>query len=190
MQNAYHIVNGITYYRLVAAPVLLLFILTGQQDVFKWLLALSFFTDAIDGYLARRYKVVSVMGAKLDSIADDLTVLMAIVGLLVWHWPFIVQEYAWVLLLLLLFLVQLSLAFIKYGRATSFHTYLAKVAAVFQGIFLVLAFFQPSPSQGLFYVAVAVTALDIIEETIMVLLLPTWQADVKGLHEAWKRRRE
>ena len=116
--NSYYVVNGITFYRLIAAPALLLLILTEQRDLFKWLLAFSFFTDAIDGYLARRYKVVSVMGAKLDSLADDLTVLVAVVGLFVWHWPFIVQEYVWVVLLALLFLIQLVSALIRESHIT------------------------------------------------------------------------
>lgn len=187
--KSYYIVNGITFYRLLAAPILLLLILTGQRDVFKWMLALSFLTDAVDGYLARRYKVVSVMGAKLDSIADDLTVLMAIVGLFVWHWPFVVQQKLWVLILLLLFILQLVSALIRYGKTTSFHTYLAKVAAVFQAVFLIATFFLPAPPQLLFYAAAVVTALNMIEEFIMVMLLPTWQADVRGLHQVSKRKR-
>ncbi|MGK6351420.1 CDP-alcohol phosphatidyltransferase family protein [Parapedobacter sp. DT-150] len=186
--TSYYIVNGITFYRLIAAPVLLLLIFTGQRDIFKWLLAFSFFTDAIDGYLARKYKAVSVMGARLDSIADDLTVLVAIIGLFAWHWSFIRQEYLWILLLLLLFVVQLVFALIRYGKTTSFHTYLAKAAAVFQGLFLVFTFFLPSPPLLLFYVAMVLTALDIIEETVMVILLPTWEADVSGLYQLLKRR--
>src|SRR5687767_4320299 len=82
-KKSYYIINGITLYRLIAAPFLLFLILTRQSDLFKWLLAFSFFTDAIDGYLARKYKVVSVMGAKLDSLGDDLTVIVGVIGLFV-----------------------------------------------------------------------------------------------------------
>lgn len=53
-KTCYYIINGITLYRLLAAPVLVLLILTHQVNVFKWLLAVSFFTDLIDGWLARR----------------------------------------------------------------------------------------------------------------------------------------
>ncbi|QNL48016.1 CDP-alcohol phosphatidyltransferase family protein [Olivibacter sp. SDN3] len=187
--NSYYIVNGITFYRLIVAPVLLLFIFTEQREIFKWLLAFSFFTDAIDGYLARKYKVVSVMGSKLDSLADDLTILVAIVGLFFWHWSFIVAEYLWISLLFILYLVQLVFALIRYKKTTSFHTYLAKIAAIFQAVFLVLTFFLSSPPTLFFYAAAAITALDIIEETIMVYLLPKWQADVKGLHEVLQQRR-
>lgn len=183
-------VNGITFYRLIAAPFLLILIFNNQLDLFKWLLAISFFTDAIDGYLARKYKAVSVMGAKLDSIADDMTVLIALVGLFVWNKAFLKQEYIWVISLSILFAVQLVFALIRYKKLTSFHTYLAKVAAVFQAVFLILSFFLPAPILPLFYITVLITALDIIEETMMVALLPNWQSDVKSLYHAIKQKKD
>jgi len=190
-KNSYYIINGITFYRLLAAPVLLLLILLRQPDVFKWLLAFSFFTDAIDGYLARKYRTVSVMGARLDSIADDVTVVAAVIGLFVFRYDFIRQEYASVILLLALWVVQITLALIRYRKPTSFHTYLAKIAAVCQGVFLVLAFFMPaSLLYPLFYLAVLMTALDLLEEIVMVLLLPRWEADVKGIYWLLKRKRK
>ena len=88
----YLAVNSITFYRLVASVLLLYFILGRQYDLFKWFLALSFFTDAIDGFLARRFKVVSVMGAKVDSIADDLTVLVGMIGLYFLKQEFFIQN--------------------------------------------------------------------------------------------------
>ncbi|MGE5106263.1 MAG: CDP-alcohol phosphatidyltransferase family protein, partial [Sphingobacteriales bacterium] len=62
---AYYAVNGITFYRIIAAPVLLVLLFAGQYILFTWLLGVSFFTDLIDGYLARKYKVSSVAGTKL-----------------------------------------------------------------------------------------------------------------------------
>jgi len=186
--NSYYIVNGITLYRLIAAPFLLVLIFTDQAALFKWLLALSFFTDAIDGYVARKFGAVSVMGARLDSIADDLTVFVALVGLWVWYKEFLLTEYIWVLLLVVLFLIQLLLAFIRYGKPTSFHTYLAKIAAVFQAVFLVLSFFLPAPLLVLFYIMATITALDILEEIVMVLLLPKWQPDIRSLYHLLKKK--
>ncbi|MBK8952477.1 MAG: CDP-alcohol phosphatidyltransferase family protein [Chitinophagaceae bacterium] len=45
----------------------------------------QFFTDSIDGFLARKYKVTSKFGTRLDSIGDDLTVFAATLGLFVVH---------------------------------------------------------------------------------------------------------
>lgn len=186
----YYIVNAITVYRVLSAPVLFFLIITRQADLFRWLLALSFFTDAIDGYLARRYQVTSVAGARLDSLGDDLTVLAGIIGLFVLKRDFISQEYLWVGVLLILFAVQMIAAFWRYGKMTSFHTWLAKLAAVLQGIFLITAFFLPAPSRLLFYLAVAVTSLDLLEEIVLVFLLPTWKANIKGLYWALRKLQE
>lgn len=181
-KQAYYIVNGITLYRLVAAPILLLLITQQQPEIFKWLLAVSFFTDAIDGQLARRYKVVSALGAKLDSIGDDLTIAVAIIGIFVFKPEFLKQESMLLVLLFVLFMLQSAFAFFRYGKMSSFHTYAAKAAAVLQGVFLLLLFFLDKPIYLLFYIAIAVTAIELIEETILVLMLPQWKTDVKGLY--------
>lgn len=91
-KGSYYIINGITLYRLVAAPVLVLLIFTHQVNVFKWLLAISFFTDLIDGWLARRFKATSILGARLDSIADDLTIVAGMVAVVVLKPEFLKQQ--------------------------------------------------------------------------------------------------
>lgn len=189
-KTSYYIINAITVYRVLSAPVLFLLIITKQTELFKWFLALSFFTDAIDGYLARRYQVTSVAGARLDSLGDDLTVLAGIIGLFVLRNDFISRQYLWVAVLLVLLAVQVIAAFWRYGKMTSFHTWLAKSAAVLQGIFLISAFFMSEPSRLLFYVAVAVTALELLEEIVLVFLLQVWKVNVKGLYWVLKQQQK
>lgn len=186
-KTSYYIINSITLYRLIASLALFYFILADDFQAFRWMLVISFFTDAIDGYLARRFGVTSIMGSRIDSVADDLTVLMAVIGLLVWELGFIVQEFTFILVLFAVYLVQLISALVKYGRITSFHTYLAKLAAVLQGIFLILVFFLPEWPLTLFYVTAVVTIVELVEEIILVWLLPRWQSDVKGLYWALKK---
>lgn len=183
----YYLVNGITAYRIITYPLLVLLVFNRQMDWFKWLLALSFFTDAIDGYLARKFKVASIAGARLDSIGDDLTVIAGIIGMIVFKQAFFKQQIFIFILLGLLFALQAVFAFIKYRKMTSFHTYAAKAAAVLQGIFLILLFFLPNPLYSLFYVSVIFTALELIEEIIIIFLLPRWKSDVKGLYWIMKK---
>jgi CDP-diacylglycerol--glycerol-3-phosphate 3-phosphatidyltransferase len=181
-KTSYYAVNAITFYRLVSAPLLIYLIFKGDIDLFKWLLALSFFTDAIDGHLARKYKVASVLGAKLDSIADDLTVLAGIIGMVVLKPEFFMDVLPFVFVLLGLFALQTTFALIRYKKTTSFHTYLAKTAAVLQGVFLILLFFLPEPLYILFYAAAIVTAVELLEEILLVYYLREWKTDVKGLY--------
>ena len=186
---SYYTINGITIYRIVAAPFLLLLLFYEQYGIFKWLLAFSFFTDLIDGFLARKYRVTSILGTKLDSIGDDLTIVAAIAGLIVIKPLFLKQQLVIIVLLLVLHLTQIIYSFIRYGKITSFHTYLAKTAAILQGVFLILFFFMPQPILFLFYAAALVTGLELIEEIILVSLLPIWEANVKGLYWVLRRKK-
>ena len=189
-KKAWYVINGITLYRVIAAPFLLVLLFTGRYELFKWLLVLSFFTDLIDGFLARKFKVTSVAGTRLDSLGDDLTILVAMTGLFVMKPEFIKQEKVAFIILLALFLVQTIYAFIRYGKMTSFHTWLAKAAAIFQGVFLLLVLFTGEPNMILFYTAVLVTMLELIEEIILVYLLPVWETDVKGIIQLFKKKKQ
>lgn len=186
-KRSYYLVNGITMYRLVAAPVLLLFIYFGRSEYFKWLLAVSFFTDAIDGFLARRYKVNSSFGARLDSIADDFTIFVALIGIYVFKPEVLKEHWIVVILLLILLVTQNILSLIRYKKLSSFHTYSAKLAAVFQGVFILLVFFMPAVPDTIFYMAAIITAIDLLEEIILVFILKEWKTDVKGLYWVLKK---
>ena len=187
-KQAWYIINGITLYRVIAAPFLLILLFTKHYDIFKWLLGVSFFTDLIDGYLARKFKVTSILGTRLDSIGDDLTVLVGLIALFVLKLEFIKRHVIIFIILLVLFLVQTTYAFIRYRKMTNFHTYLAKTAALLQGVFLILIFFSKEPSLILFYAATVVTMLELTEEIILVRMLPQWKANVKGVYWALKNK--
>ena len=186
---AWYVINGITLYRIIAAPFLLVLIFTSQYELFKWLLGLSFFTDLIDGFLARKYNVASILGTRLDSIGDDLTVLVGVIALFVKNMDFVKEQKSIFLLLLLLFLVQAIYAVIRYRKMTNFHTYLAKTAALLQGIFLLITFFSDEPNVILFYAAAIITILELIEEIVLVKLLPTWETNVKGIYWVLKKQK-
>jgi phosphatidylglycerophosphate synthase len=182
------LVNSITLYRLFASFLLLYFIAINDLIIFKWLLVASLFTDAIDGFLARKFKVTSIMGSKFDSIADDLTILMAVIGVFEFKPEFISHEKFLVILILALYLIQTTLALVKYGKISSFHTYLAKFAAIAQGLFLILLFFLPQWPIGLFRIAAVLTILDLLEEIILVTMVAKWQTDVKGIYWVIKKK--
>ncbi|PZR25528.1 MAG: CDP-alcohol phosphatidyltransferase family protein [Citrobacter freundii] len=178
----YYFINALTFYRFTMAPVLIMLAINGQSVAFRWLLAVSFFTDAIDGALSRHFHVTSIFGSRLDSIGDDLTVLAAVAGMIIFRPDFVKQEYPVMIALATLFLVQLVLAFIRYRKMTSFHTYIAKMAAVMQGVFFILLFFCEKTPYVFFRLTIILTALDLIEEIILVLMLKRWRANIKGIY--------
>lgn len=73
------------------------------NKMYKWaiiILAIAFFTDAIDGKIARKYNLVSKFGAHLDAMCDKLIVIGVII-------PVCFQNYG----LLLNLILELVIAF-------------------------------------------------------------------------------
>ncbi len=57
----------------------LAFVLISDQTLFRFLaISLAMLTDGLDGYLARRYRMISQVGAFLDPLTDKFFVLFAI----------------------------------------------------------------------------------------------------------------
>lgn len=83
-QELVNLPNLITYVRVLVIPVFLWF--TWRGDPASSLIAASLFTfaaisDVIDGWLARRMNLVSVIGKFMDPLADKLIVTAALVML-------------------------------------------------------------------------------------------------------------
>lgn len=184
------LVNWVSFARIIAFPFLVLLASYGQWQIFKWLLAVVFFTDMLDGFLARKLKATSDLGAKLDSIGDDLTILAGLIAMII-HFPdFILQQIGFILLMIFLFILETTISVVKYGKPSSLHTYMAKIAALFQGTFFILIFFFDEPITWLFYATTLVTSIELIEELIIVSILPKWSTNVRGLFWVLKNRQK
>lgn len=86
-ENIYNIPNFLTATRLVAAPVVGYLVLNGDLKYAVVLFAYAGITDLIDGWMARKYKLQTVVGSVIDPMADKalmtiLTVTLAMKGLL------------------------------------------------------------------------------------------------------------
>lgn len=74
--------NTITMLRISFIPVLFLLLLSPDQTmslVIAGLFIAVSFTDLLDGYIARRYHIVTTMGKFLDPIADKLVINTAMI---------------------------------------------------------------------------------------------------------------
>ncbi len=63
----FNIADWFSFYRIAAAPFLLILLWFDDRELFTWFLLISYSTDMIDGILARNLKVTSPRGSQLDS---------------------------------------------------------------------------------------------------------------------------
>ena len=76
--------NLLTLFRILLIPVLAAALLSGIESgdvVAAIVFAIASFTDALDGYIARRNKDVTTFGKLMDPLADKLLVTSALVSL-------------------------------------------------------------------------------------------------------------
>jgi len=72
----------LTYFRIIAGPIILILILMAQSyGAALILLLLASASDYLDGYFARKYSLTSVFGAVLDPIADKILITFTVIGL-------------------------------------------------------------------------------------------------------------
>lgn len=73
-----HIPNILTLLRIILVPFFIYYFVQEQLMVAFILFIIASVTDYFDGYLARKYKVISNFGKIMDPLADKLLVLSAL----------------------------------------------------------------------------------------------------------------
>ena len=163
-------------------PLLASLALEHKAELFLTILALSLFTDALDGFLARRLDQVTKLGTQMDSWADMATYAVMLLGLYV-IWPDIYQsESTYLVIAFSSWLVPLLVCFARFQKFPSYHTWAAKLAAVslVPGYFVATLWGEVLLFRIvlLFYLWVA------LEQVMITSILPRWQGDIDGLWHA------
>jgi CDP-diacylglycerol--glycerol-3-phosphate 3-phosphatidyltransferase len=184
----FNIADWFSFYRIFAAPILLLLIYLDQRLIFTWLLLISYSTDAIDGFLARKLKITSPRGSQLDSIGDQITLIIGLLGLFYFETNFIKANLFLILIAFIPYIIQMILAYLKYGKATAFHTYLAKLSAILQSLFILWSLFF-TPNYTLFYIMIVIGLIETFEEITLIFMYDNWASDVKSIIWALRDKR-
>ncbi len=74
-------VNFLTIMRIIAAPVILFFLIIENYLICTSLFFIASLTDYFDGFLARKLNAESELGEILDPIADKIIIVFVLIGL-------------------------------------------------------------------------------------------------------------
>ena len=76
-----NIPNLITLGRIMSVPVIFWLLLSGQSKIAFFVFVCAGISDAVDGYLAKRYDWRSELGSYLDPLADKLLIVSIFIAL-------------------------------------------------------------------------------------------------------------
>jgi len=122
-----HIPNIITAFRLVLVPIFIILVLNGNYMTAAFVFLVASLSDLLDGYLARKWKVVSNFGKLFDPLADKAIqiaaiLLLCIIGKL--HFAFIIilviKESMMIYGSYLLYKKKIVVYAVWYGKIASF----------------------------------------------------------------------
>ena len=137
-------------------------------------------TDVLDGFIARKMKMTSNAGARLDSVADVCFLIAVVVQLI----PIVVipvKLMIWILLIALIRLLSIVIAAHKYHTFTILHTYANKCTGLLlYGVPLFLVFID---MKWLAFTVCTVATFAAIEELFIHILSKEWNADIRGIAE-------
>ena len=164
------------------------FAISGKETLFAVFLVVNLVSDAIDGFVARRFNMETEIGARLDSFADNLTYVLVFIGIYVFKLeeflPYIVSFLFFICILFLTVIFSL----IKFRRFPSLHLYSTKIGGYLQGAFFIclftIGFITP-----FYYFVISWGILGAFECIAIQILIPEMQSNVKGLYWVLKEKK-
>ena len=180
-ENIFNVPNLLSFYRLLAFPVVLFFACSGNEKLFSIFLCINLVTDILDGLIARAFKLQTQFGARLDSLADIGTYILAFCGIFIFKWHYIGQSGILLWLFLGTYIFSFIVSLVRFGKFPSLHLYSCKIGGYIQGIFFFVLFYS-GYYPWLFYLAIGCGIASYLEETIILLLLPEMRSNSKGLY--------
>jgi cardiolipin synthase (CMP-forming) len=177
--------------QLTAARLVLVFVM--------WLLAwwklpvyigigtfISFVTDVLDGYVARKLNQVSKLGSQFDSLVDHFLLPSA----LYWLWLFspevFMENTGICILAVVLYFSSMLLGVIKFRRIGNLHLYSSKASAVAMFLFFSHTLITGEYNAIFFYITSLMFIVSLMERLVVQLLFSQVTEHMGSVLLAWR----
>ena len=163
-----HIPNILTIIRFLLIPLILFYIFTGNYILAFIFFTISGLTDIADGFIARKFNLISTFGKLMDPLADKLTQIATLTSLVLTD---IIP--IWILLIVLLkeFIMIVGASFLYgkdvvvyskwYGKLATVLFYVAIVSSLLAKQFALTGIWE-SIDFGLYCLALITTVLSLV----------------------------
>ena len=169
IQDLVKLPNIFTLIRFLFIPILWFWAFKGYSIYLGIGLIIAGLTDAFDGAAARRLNMVTKFGSQLDSIADHLLGISAIIWLLMLEPAVYAENKVLFLTAILLYPAGILIGLIKFKRYANLHLYSGKLYGFLQIVFISHAFLFEGYSRLLFFIMVGVFIFSRLETLIILL---------------------
>ena len=155
--------NKLSFIRIIFS--LLLFFTKPLSYLFFIIYLICSISDVLDGYVARKYNLVTDFGAKLDSIAD-MTMFLSLIIVLLPVLNFTLEIYVLILIIVILKIASAIYCYIKIEKLSTIHRYLNKITGLLIILIPVLLIF--APSENLIAIICIIATIAAIEEFLII----------------------
>lgn len=161
--------NILTTIRILLLPVLWGLALLGQSVTLGWVLLVAFFTDSVDGPIARMTGQVSAFGSKFDSIADALLGVSAAIWLVMFQPELFIDNLVLCIAVVATYLTFQLIGLIKFRRLANLHLYSTKITTVVFALFVVHALITGQYNQFFFTITCVLGIIAALEGIVVFL---------------------
>ena len=183
--NSKFIPNFITLIRIICTALIIF--TESFSSIFFIFYFLCGLSDVLDGYIARKFKLCSKFGARLDSVADAFFIITILIKIL----PSLRLELwmiLWIVFIFIIKVLSLIIGGLKFGEVAFLHTYANKLAGI-------LLFFTPLIYRlvGInicIVIVCSVSTLAALEEVLINIIVKNLNLNIKGIYMISKRSDE
>ena len=188
MNRRWRIADLLSGMRLLLIPALWIAAVLGNGLLVGMGLLVAGATDFLDGYLARRLGQESAAGARLDSLADNLLLISAMVWIDLLQPEILSNNLLLVVFTFATYLASLSVGLIKFRQLGNLHLYSSKVAGGALYSFAVITLITGVYEPPLLWIAAAAFIFSSAETLLAQLLLSAVDENIGSIFLALTRR--